>query len=127
MLIIFNDTEYHFIKKTLNTNNFNKQLPNMITANERCAYMIESNNETWPHFIYQANYIVEEIPDIELAFDILKSLTPNRSHVHLQLANELTFDCFISQSTPSRLIAEIRISENTEITRAKHVMRFIKS
>ncbi|WP_198782916.1 LamG-like jellyroll fold domain-containing protein [Shewanella putrefaciens] len=111
MLIIFNDTEYQFIKNALNTNNFNKQLPNSIPANERCAYIIESNNQTWPHFIYQANYITEEKPDIELTFDILKSLTPKRSHVHLQLANELTFDCFISQSTPSRLIAEIRISE----------------
>ena len=126
MLVIFNDTKYKFIKNNLTTNDFKKQLSNIIPANDRCAYIIESNNQNWPHFIYHANYVSEEDPDIALNFDILKSLTPNRSRVHLQLTNELTFDCFISQSTSSRLIAEIRISENIDFTLAKHALRFIK-
>ncbi|EGM70669.1 FAD-binding protein [Shewanella sp. HN-41] len=125
MLIIFNDTEYEFSKQSLNTNNFNKQLSNIIPAHERCAYMIESSSDNWPHFIYKANYRAEDRADIELSFDILKSLTPNRSHINLQLSNELEFDCFISQSTSSRLTAEIRISENVVTRQAKHFMRFI--
>ena len=110
MLIIFNDTEYSFNKQNLNSNHFNKQLPSIIPAHERCAYMIESSSDNWPHFIYKANYQAKESADIKLSFDILKSLTPHRSHIDLQLSNELEFDCFISQSTSSRLTAEIRIS-----------------
>ncbi|MGL4223195.1 MAG: FAD-binding protein [Shewanella sp.] len=125
MLVIFNDTDYNFNKQNLNTNNFKKQLPHTIPAHERCAYIIESNFGHWPHFIYQANYHSEESTDITLSFDILKSLTPNRSHIKLQLSNELEFDCFISQSTSSRLTAEIRISENVVTRQVTHFMRFI--
>ncbi|UXM83667.1 FAD-binding protein [Shewanella seohaensis] len=125
MLIIFNETEYSFNKQNLNSNHFNKQLPSIIPAHERCAYMIESSSDNWPHFIYKANYQAKESADIKLSFDILKSLTPHRSHIDLQLSNELEFDCFISQSTSSRLTAEIRISENIVTRQAKHFMRFI--
>lgn len=125
MLIIFNDTEYNFSKQNLNSNNFNKQLPSIIPAHERCAYMIESSSDNWPHFIYKANYQAKESTDIKLSFDILKSLTPHRSQIDLQLSNELEFDCFISQSTSNRLTAEIRISENVVTRQAKHFMRFI--
>lgn len=125
MLIIFNDTEYEFSKQSLNTNNFYKQLPNIIPAHERCAYIIESGGDSWPHFVYQTHYQAEGRADIELSFDIVKSLTPNRSYINLQLSNELEFDCFISQSTSSRLTAEIRISENVVTSQAKHFMRFI--
>lgn len=125
MLVIFNDTDYNFSKQNLNSNNFKKQLPHVIPAHERCAYIIESNFGNWPHFIYLAKYQSEECADITLSVDILKSLTPNRSHIKLQLSNELEFDCVISQSTSSRLTAEIRISDNVVTRQAKHFMRFI--
>lgn len=75
MLIIFNDTEYDFKKLTPSSNLFLKQLPNIIPSNERCAYIIESSNECWPHFIYQVDYIASECSDIKISVDIFKSLT----------------------------------------------------
>lgn len=125
MLIIFNDTEYDFKKTTPSSNVFLKQLPNIIPANERCAYIIESGHECWPHFMYQVDYIANNRRDIRLSIDILKSLTAYRSAIDITVAAELEYDCLINQSTENRLSAEIRISENTVITQAKHFTRFI--
>lgn len=125
MLIIFNDTEYDFKKLTPSSNLFLKQLPNIIPSNERCTYIIESSNECWPHFIYQVDYIASECSDIKISVDIFKSLTPYRSTVHINAVDELESDCLINQSTETRLSAEIRISENTVITQAKHFMHFL--
>ncbi|MEO3735338.1 FAD-binding protein [Shewanella baltica] len=125
LLVIFNDTEYQFIKTTADSNAYNQQLPKIIPPHERRAYIIECDYNTWPNFNYVVNYAASNQADITLNIEVFKSLTAYRSNIKVTVANELERDCLIIQSTEEELSAEVRISENLVITQAKNFVNFI--